>query len=71
MNIWTTIAAILYVIPVFWFLSIFDDVCFDVNEAMDEGQLPDLPGAIKFIAVILIMLWPIAMTLEIIMAEKK
>ena len=52
-NIWMTLAAILYIIPIFWLLDGFD-------------LLAEMAGGKKWLAVVWVLGWPVFMMTDMI-----
>lgn len=65
MNVWITIWAMTYIVPVFWLFSDFDFVVEDVQELFGLNY-----SMAKSFAIISILFWPVAMVVEMMMVNK-
>ena len=64
MNVWTVTTMMLWVIPVFWLISDFDTVVDNLE------RLTGRSGAlVRGAAVLSLLLWPVAMIIEMVWGD--
>lgn len=64
MNVWTVIATMLWVIPMFWLIRDFELVVDNLE------QMTGRKGAlVRWAAVLAVLLWPVSMIVEMMMGD--
>ena len=64
MNVWTVIATMLWVIPVFWLAGDFELVVDNLKHLTGRKD-----ALVRWAAVLAILCWPITLTVEIMFGD--
>lgn len=65
MNVWISIWAMTYIVPVFWLLGDFDLVVEEMGDWFDLSY-----SMAKSLAILAILFWPVAMIAKMMMVNK-